>query len=180
MIRMFEAHIEQHAAMLVSYLASMTGDVQLAQDLAQQSFLRAFRRFATYDRAKGSFPTWLRTIARNQAIDHFRKSGRVVAMDPQTLEGLEEVYGGTDRYGAGDTWTERVAALRECLKELTEPLRAACDLFYWHGLPTRAVAERLGAHQTTVLKRLQRARECLAVCIGRKLELANISGDVNA
>ncbi|MEL7450642.1 MAG: sigma-70 family RNA polymerase sigma factor [Pseudomonadota bacterium] len=51
------------------------GDAALADDLAQETFLRAWRKLGTF-KASGSFEAWLLTIARNEFLQHVRKSGR--------------------------------------------------------------------------------------------------------
>ena len=66
---------------------SITRDPALAEDVAQEAFLRAWRAAASYDVRRGSVLTWLLTIARNVAIDAVR-ARRSMPADEVTLEQL--------------------------------------------------------------------------------------------
>jgi RNA polymerase sigma factor (sigma-70 family) len=67
-----EAHLDD----VVRYLALLTGDAALAEDLAADTFEKAFRAWRRFDRTRGSERTWLCRIARNVALDHFRAEAR--------------------------------------------------------------------------------------------------------
>lgn len=58
------------------YLTQMVRDVHLAEDLTAETFERAFRQWHTFDPRKGAALTWLITIARRIALDHFRSERR--------------------------------------------------------------------------------------------------------
>ncbi|WP_331716036.1 sigma-70 family RNA polymerase sigma factor [Tessaracoccus coleopterorum] len=66
---------------------SITRDRGLAEEVAQEAFLRAWRAAAGYDPGRGSALTWLLTITRNLAIDAVR-ARRTVATDAAALEQL--------------------------------------------------------------------------------------------
>src|SRR5437016_5059940 len=61
---------------------SMLGDRELAQDVAQETFIRAWRHAHAYDPRRGALTTWLLAITRNLAIDLLRLR-RVDPIDPQ-------------------------------------------------------------------------------------------------
>ncbi len=67
---------------------AVTGDTQLAEDIAQQTFERAWRHAQIYDSRRGSVKTWLTTIAHNLAIDAVR-----AATDPVAPEDLDVILG---------------------------------------------------------------------------------------
>ena len=69
---------------------SIVGDPGLAEDVAQEAFVRAWRHGLAYDPRRGSVPTWLLTITRNLAIDTARLR-RPQPIDPETISmlGLE-------------------------------------------------------------------------------------------
>ena len=58
------------------YLLFLTGDPALAEDLAGETFERAFRSWRRFDPKRGSAKTWLCQIARSTALDHFRAEER--------------------------------------------------------------------------------------------------------
>src|SRR5690242_622092 len=66
---------------------TVTGDEQLAEDIAQQTFEQACRHAQVYDPRRGSVRTWLTAIAHNLAIDAVR-ARRALPMDPEDLSPL--------------------------------------------------------------------------------------------
>jgi len=71
----FDELVRRHQSRVRGWLRHLTGHPALADDLAQETFLRAWRKLSTF-KAKGSFEAWLLTIARNEFLQHKRKSGR--------------------------------------------------------------------------------------------------------
>ena len=71
----FERLYEEHAQALFGFLAYRTGDRALAEDLMADTFERALRARARFDRRKASEKTWLYTIALNLLRDHARRRG---------------------------------------------------------------------------------------------------------
>ncbi|MDH3645907.1 MAG: RNA polymerase sigma factor [Gammaproteobacteria bacterium] len=71
----FDELVQRHQSRVRGWLRHLAGDPALADDLAQETFLRAWKKIATY-KAKGSFEAWLLTIARNEFLQNKRKSGR--------------------------------------------------------------------------------------------------------
>jgi len=69
----FERLYEEHAQPLFGFLAYRTGDRELAEDLLADTFERALRARARFDRRKASEKTWLYTIALNLLRDHARR-----------------------------------------------------------------------------------------------------------
>jgi len=73
----FKLLILRYQRMVFSFLGKFLFQVQVLEDLAQETFLRAYRHIADFDAEKGaSFPTWLLTIARNLAINENAKKKR--------------------------------------------------------------------------------------------------------
>ena len=71
----FERLYEEHAQALFGFLSYRTGDRALAEDLMADTFERAMRARARFDRRKASEKTWLYTIALNLLRDHARRKG---------------------------------------------------------------------------------------------------------
>ncbi|HEY9137179.1 MAG TPA: RNA polymerase sigma factor, partial [Terriglobus sp.] len=68
--------IERYQHRLMRYLCSLTGRTDLAEDLFQETWIRVLERGHLYD-DRGDFDAWLFTIARNRALDMFRKRSTV-------------------------------------------------------------------------------------------------------
>jgi RNA polymerase sigma factor (sigma-70 family) len=67
---------------------TITRDTQLAEDIAQEAFVRAWRHAETFDPRRGSVASWLNVIARNLAIDAVRAQPRSEFVDPDDLDWL--------------------------------------------------------------------------------------------
>lgn len=102
---------------------TITGDASLAEDVAQQAFLRAWRHAGAYDVRRGRVSTWLLTITRNIAIDELRMR-RSIPMDPDAVAFLLPPSSAVDPADAA-TAGDQLARLRDALADLPEPQRRA-------------------------------------------------------
>jgi RNA polymerase sigma-70 factor (ECF subfamily) len=71
----FEVLVGRHKNAIVSFLFRYTGDFRTAEDLAQEAFLRVFKKLQDYN-SSAKFSTWLYTIASNLAKDEFKRRAR--------------------------------------------------------------------------------------------------------
>src|SRR5262245_40166269 len=124
------------------------------EDIAQETFLQAFRRLASFDpRGPAKLSTWILTIAARRAIDELRKQRPVLVADLDATGGARA----DDRV----VRRELVAAIEAALHELTPELRAAFLLREYHGLEYSEIARALDIDLGTVKSRLSRARVAL-------------------
>jgi RNA polymerase sigma-70 factor (ECF subfamily) len=72
----FAAAAEAYLDDVYAYLLYLTGDPTVAEDLTQETFEKAQRRWRRFDRRRGEARTWLCQIARSSALDHFRGERR--------------------------------------------------------------------------------------------------------
>lgn len=79
-----EAFVSRFQRRVYGLARSITGDDRIAEDVAQEALLRAWRHASAYDPRRGSVATWLLTITRNLAIDEIRVR-RPDAFDPEVL-----------------------------------------------------------------------------------------------
>lgn len=142
---------------------TITHDRPIAEDVAQEALLRAWRHGAAYDPRRGSVATWLLTITRNLAIDALRVR-RPLVVDPDALVGFS---------GAADTRlpdqaalaSEDAGRLRGALEALPSEQRRAIVLAGLLGLSAREVAEHenipLGTAKTRIRTAMRRLRAAL-------------------
>ncbi|MEY2397414.1 MAG: hypothetical protein QOJ00_588 [Actinomycetota bacterium] len=142
----------------------VTSDATLADDIAQEAFLRAWRAAPTYDARRGAVTTWLLTITRNVGIDALRMR-RSVPADPDTLVNLlpESAIGNPTEPNLTDG---EIARVRAAMVRLPEPQRRAVSLAVISGLTAAEVAEAegipLGTAKTRIRAAMQRLRADLS------------------
>lgn len=159
-----EAFVARFQRRVYGLARAITGDDRLAEDVAQEAMLRAWRHAAAYDPRRGSVATWLLTITRNLAIDELRIR-RPAALDPALL--LATAEPAPDR-GPDDVAviSDDVGRLRRALASLPVEQRRAIVLTGVLGLSGREVAEHegipLGTAKTRIRTALLRLRSLLA------------------
>lgn len=161
----FEILVREHADMLEAYLRSLLGRGADIDDLFQETMIVAWRRLGDYDRAR-PFGAWLRGIARVLVLKHAREgAARPMTTNPLVLDAVEDRFDAHARL-PGDTFLERTERLLDCLRRLPEAMHQAIDLVYTRGMTIVAAASSIGDPEETVKKRVQRARQRLAECLG--------------
>lgn len=153
----FEALIRQHQRMIYSLTFRMTGSVADAEDLTQETFIRAWRQIGSY-RAACKLSTWLYRIAINACLNWRQR---------ETLR-VEVEAGWAETKGTADLSAERTLAGNEtgrsvhaALLKLPAKQRAAILLTVYDGLNHAEAAEVLGCSETTVSWRVFAARRKL-------------------
>jgi RNA polymerase sigma-70 factor (ECF subfamily) len=143
---------------------TMVHDRAVADDVAQEAFVRAWRHAAAYDARRGSVTTWLLTITRNLAIDALRAM-RAVPTDPDVLAGMLPAAGGSGPDGAAVA-SDDAARVRAALASLPPEQQRAVVLARFSGLTAAEIGERegvpLGTAKTRIRTGLLRLREAMA------------------
>ena len=156
----FESLVLRYQARIVNYASAMVHDTGVAEDVAQETFVRAWRGLARF-RGESSFKTWLYRIATNVARTHLDRRGRQARLADRSLDDEEEVLQAGDVPAAApDPETSLVTreAIDRALGELPEELRAALVLRDVEGLDYKEIAAVTGAPMGTVESRIFRAR----------------------
>lgn len=151
---------DEHGDALQAYaLRLCQGDRQRAEDLVQETLLRAWRHPASMDPSQGSVRAWLFTTARNLAIDAWRRrSVRVTeVVTDQPPEPPPEVNE-ADR--AVEAWT-----IAEALNRLSPPHREVLMECFYRGRSVAEAAVRLGVPPGTVKSRTHYALRALRVAL---------------
>lgn len=140
----FGTLVERHHARIVATLVKMTGDADLALDLAQDAFVRAWQRLSTFER-RSRFSTWLYRIAVRIAYDEIDRRKRFAEdVEPATSE-PDPAPGPDERVEASIA----ADALRERIARLPDLQRAVVVLRAWDGLPYKEIAEICGTTETS-------------------------------
>lgn len=152
---------------IYSLVLRMVQDPATAEDLAQEVFVKAFRRLDSYDR-QWKFSSWLFKIAHNTTIDHLRRGV------PETVPletGVEDDRGSLAAVLADETVEDPGAmaerrdlarSLERAIRRLRPDYREAVLMFYVHGASYQEICEATGQPLGTVKTNLHRARKELA------------------
>jgi RNA polymerase sigma-70 factor len=166
---LFEILVRDHIDSVRAFLLASLRDSVAAEDVLQETFLVAWRILDRYDRQL-PFGPWVRGIAGKLLLNHRRKLGRsrVHFCDDQVLGQIDEGFRKFIQL-KGDTFDEKLDALRDCLGKLKGPQREAIRLHYEHGLHCKEIADRLNIGFEAVKKHLQRGRSMLQRCLETKM-----------
>ncbi|HEY8448180.1 MAG TPA: sigma-70 family RNA polymerase sigma factor [Thermomicrobiales bacterium] len=178
--RALETLYDRYARVVYSFALRIVGDPQVAEELMQEVFFRAWQQGRAFRSSRGSFITWLLSITHNLSIDELRKRRRrpqraennheedqpLLSDMPDESQNIEEEVWLT-------TLRERIA---KALETLPPAQREAIELAYFQGLTQREVAERLGEPLGTIKTRMrlgmQKLREQLGDELGELVERA--------
>jgi RNA polymerase sigma-70 factor (ECF subfamily) len=138
----------------------------LAEEAAQQTFLKAWRSAATVDPGRDLAP-WLATIARRTAIDVYRQEARETTSD---LDDVPVAHPALVQQPVAIERTYDAWQVRQALDELPEDERIIVQLQHLEGMTQSAVAERLHIAVGTVKSRSYRAHKKLAARLGHLRE----------
>jgi RNA polymerase sigma-70 factor (ECF subfamily) len=159
------AFIRRHQAKVCGLARAIVCDSSLAEDVAQEAFLRAWRHAPAYDPRKGTVVTWLLTITRNLAIDAVRMR-RSQPVDPDVLSALDMAARGPDGSPAATAETEvEVGRVKVALAGLSEGQRRALLLAAVCGRTAKEISEAegipLGTAKTRIRSGLLKLRDTL-------------------
>jgi RNA polymerase sigma factor (sigma-70 family) len=159
------AFIRRFQGRVYGLAVTMLRDPDLAQDVAQETFVRAWRYAATYDARRGRVATWLLAIARNLAIDRTRLRS-ATPMDPEVIASELELA----REDAPVDVPER-ERVRQAVGALPDDQRRALVLAMYAGRTAREISELDGVALGTVKTRIRAAMLKLRDTLGVEHEL---------
>ena len=163
----FEALVLRYQARIVNYASAMVCDAGGAEDVAQETFVRAWRGLGRF-RGESSFKTWLYRIATNVARTHLDRRNRQVQIADRSLDDESEpLQAGDVPSQAPDAETSLVTRdeIDRALAELPAQLRLALVLRDVEGLDYKEIAGVTGAPIGTVESRIFRARQRLRILL---------------
>lgn len=165
--RAFESLWEEHGVSLSSFfMARGVTDRDARADLIQETYLRAFGSFECLA-DRGSFRSWMHTMASNALVDTYRRKPRFVSAILESDAVIEPADAG--RFGmeppAIAILNEERQAVAEALGKLRGIYARAVRMHYFEYLPLKEIAGREGVPVGTVKRRLHKARKTIAAIL---------------
>lgn len=154
----FERLVLEYHDRLMGLLMRVARDPLLAQELAQQTWIKVWKNLSRF-KGTSSFFTWLYSIAVRNAMDHFRKVKRrseVEYMDEAETPGSEVDHHRPDREVMN---TELQQQCQQAMNQLPEKLRVVLVLREMEGLSYKEIARIIKCREGTVMSRLYNARK---------------------
>lgn len=163
--RAFGELVRLHHSGVINVVYRMCGDANLAEDAAQEAFIRAWQHLPNY-KPRSPFRNWVYRIATNAALDTLRRERETEDVDEMPLATPE------DGPEALVEKVERGERVRQAVLALPPASRAVLVLREYEGLSYQEIAETLGIPIGTVMSRLNYARGQLRKSLSSYLEVA--------
>jgi len=163
----FNDLVTLHARGVINVIYRMCGDAQLAEDAAQETFIRAWSHLGSFH-GDMSLRNWLYRIGLNAAADMLRKEKHIDPADLDDLH-LSDPQPGPEGAYLQD---ERIALVRDAIASLPEASRVVLVLKEYGELSYREIAESLYIPLGTVMSRLNYARRALKEKLQEKMVLS--------
>jgi RNA polymerase sigma-70 factor (ECF subfamily) len=167
--RQFRDLVEPEIEVMLRVARSLSSSDADAEDLVQESLLRAYRAI---DRFDGRYPrAWLLTILRNTNINLHRRQRPAVIADLESMHSARPAFGETSQPSAEDSYVAASldGALAEAVMRLDPRFREVLVLIDMQDLSYAEAAATLGIPIGTVMSRLSRARDRIRKQLGASL-----------
>ena len=165
--------VDSYSQRIINYLARMTGNRWEAEELAQETFVRAYFALHSY-KPQFKFSTWLFKIATNLCINHLKKRSRLIHVDDYQGEDGQSAWVLPDTRASRNPAlsTERLELQRqvqEAISQLPPSYRTVVILRHLHDLSYQEIAQVTELPIGTVKSRLGRGRCKLAALLREKV-----------
>lgn len=165
----FQQLLRAHLPRIHQYASRMLDNPTEANDIAQDVFVRFWRKSNSFDPNKAKLTTWLHQIAHNLCMDYFRKHGRMTHLEDHHLSGhrLDENELDDHHEGAGNSLESELQNAQEqrrikhLINALPERQRSALVLCHYQGHSHKETAIILGVSTDAVESLIARARRSL-------------------
>ena len=160
----FSELVRLHTRGVFNVVYRMCGDSLIAEDAAQETFLRAWQNLSSY-RPQMPLRNWLYRIAFNAGMDMLRKEKRILPTDIEDLPLADERPGPESQASQ----RERAALVQKAVLSLPDASRAVLVLKEYEGMSYHEIADALDIPIGTVMSRLNYARKLLKEKLEPKL-----------
>jgi RNA polymerase sigma-70 factor (ECF subfamily) len=156
----FTRLVEAYQRPVYNLAYRMLGNAAEAEEAAQETFIRLYKRFRTYD-PKRKFSSWLFSIASHYCIDRLRRR-RMTLLSLEDVAFSGHLASNAERPEESVARSEKEVLVHRLLDTLPEDYRAAVVLRYWYDFSYQEIAQVLDTTESAIKSRLFRARKKLA------------------
>lgn len=160
------ATLEQNRRWLLSYVYAVTGDMNVSEDIVQESLTIAWEKQDTL-RAGTAIGPWLRGIARN-VVKQKRALNRRIHFSDKAVEILEEQAAKLETFHLSDAEDTLICRVKECMKRLSREARRIFLMKYLRTMNSRDIAKKLAINIQKVDTTVFRARKAVLKCVKEK------------
>ncbi|HBG28371.1 MAG: hypothetical protein A2Y10_11270 [Planctomycetes bacterium GWF2_41_51] len=155
--------VEKYQNPVIRMIRNIVNDNHTSEDIAQEVFLAAYKKLATFDNMRSKFSTWLFTIARNKSLNVIKKK------KTQTVEEISEIA----EYKRGDELEKQefLIELDKQMHSLPKNQKTVFVLSEFEKLSCEEIAKIERVREGTIRTRLHRAKRKLAKALGLDWEL---------
>lgn len=151
----FRGLVDCYKDLVFSICVQLVKDKMMAEELAQDSFLKAYRNISSY-RGESKFSTWLYRIAYNTCLSELRKNKIPIVDIPDFNFGTSENSGEKNLINE-----DRNLQIKSVLSKLKQEEATYVQLFYLQELSIKEIAEVCGASESNVKVKLHRSKKKL-------------------
>ena len=148
----FEKIYDAYSPALFGISLKIVKNDDIAADVVQETFIKIWKKIGSFDRAKGTFFTWILNIARNTAIDKYRKISKVSTIPIQASENIVDL--GNEEKSSQKT--DHIG-IKDLLKALPEDQQEIIEYLYFKGFTQVELADELNIPLGTVKTRSRAA-----------------------
>ena len=148
-----EELVERTYSAVYASLYRLCGDGDLAADLTQETYRKAWEALDGFD-GRSQFFTWLYRIAYTTFLNHIRRPRRITSLDDAEAPELPDDRPPADQLLSDQEESER---LRDAVMQLPEDLRFTVTAHFWGGLPVKEIARIENITTVAIRKRLHKA-----------------------
>ena len=153
-----------HRPMFVGFILSIVRDYHLAEDVYQETMVRAIEHCETFEN-EAHLLAWVRKVARNESIELLHRKHRdPVMLNQDVLDLVESQWSRMTPVSSHDM----AQALEQCLKQLTDRSRRLIEMRYGQSLTGHEIARATDRKPQSVYQTLHRAYRQLNDCIHRQ------------
>ena len=157
---LFDNLYKKYYGYIFSIFRDRSGNLEVAEDLTQETFIKIFRYFKSYAPEKGRFESWARMVAINVWLRFIKKDTRI-KYDHHTVDDLRETPRAKENHTEDVDNQLLVEGVIRSIDEMPEPQRSYLIFRYVEQKKVKEIAKIYGKSESLMSRRIMGAIECL-------------------